>query len=93
MDSTLILPLLALAVAVGALYVAARRAVTIAELDIERGIIRVVRLQVRILRSPGRAEVQLIGSVTDHQAQQIRNVIGRVPLARLVNAPKSKPRR
>ncbi|MBN9164583.1 MAG: hypothetical protein BGO98_16835 [Myxococcales bacterium 68-20] len=115
MDSTLILPLLALAVAVGALYVAARRAVTIAELDIERGIIRVVRggiappiladlrdvakrppidgLQVRILRSSGRAEVQLIGSVTDHQAQQIRNVIGRVPLARLVNAPKSKPRR
>jgi len=43
LDSTLILPLLALAVAVGALYVAARRAVTIAELDIERGIIRVVR--------------------------------------------------
>lgn len=115
MDSTLLFPLLILAVAGGALYVAARRAVTIAELEIERGNVRVVRggiappiladlrdvakrppiddLRVRILRSSGRAEVKLFGRVTDRQAQQIRNVVGRVPLARLVNAPTSKRRR
>ena len=94
--------------AFGALYVAARRATTVAELSIERGNVRVVRggiappiladlrdvarkppiasLRVRIVRSSGRAEVQLSGRVSDAQAQQIRNVVGSVPLARLMNA-------
>ena len=91
-----------------ALYVAARRAITVAELDIANGRLRVVRggiapsiladlrdvaqrppirsLRVRIVRSSGRAEVRLSGAVGDDQAQRIRNVVGSVPLARLVNA-------
>jgi Protein of unknown function (DUF3634) len=113
-DSSILLTLtLGLAAAaLAALYVAARRAVTIAELEIERGAVRVVRggiappiladlrdvakrppidgLHVRILRSSGRAEVQFLGNVTEEQAQRIRNVVGRVPLARLVNAPKRR---
>lgn len=91
-----------------ALYVASRRAITIAELEVEHGAVRVVRggvvppvladlrdiartppirqATIRILRSSGRAEVELRGVVSDAQAQRIRNVIGSVPLARLVNA-------
>jgi hypothetical protein len=99
----------------GALYVAARRAITIVELSIEDGVVRVVRggiappiladlrdvakrppiraLKIRIVRSSGRAEVQFSSSrdVSDAQAQQIRNVVGSVPLARLINSP--RPRR
>ena len=91
-----------------ALYVASRRAITIAELEIESGTLRVVRggvvppvladlrdiartppiehAHIRILRSSGRAEVVLRGNVSGPQAQRIRNVVGSVPLARLVNA-------
>jgi hypothetical protein len=98
--------------ALGALYVAARRAVTIAELEIEGGKVRVVRGgiappiladlrdvaakvpadrgRVRIVRSSGRAAVELSGAIGDGQAQRIRNVIGSVPLARLVNAPRRR---
>ncbi|MBX3204990.1 MAG: DUF3634 family protein [Labilithrix sp.] len=112
MDATLIAPVVLVIAAIGALYVAARRAVTIAELDIERGSVRVVRggiappiladlrdvakrppldgVTVRILRSSGRAEVELVGNVPADQAQRIRNVIGRVPIARLVNAPRRR---
>ncbi len=107
MDSTVI----GIAVTAGvfvALYVAARRAITVVELSVERGNVRIVRggiappiladlrdvarkppissLRVRIVRSRGRAEVQLAGEVSDAQAQQIRNVVGSVPLARLINA-------
>jgi hypothetical protein len=96
------------AIALAALYLAARRAITIAELSVERGAIRVVRggiapsvladlrdvakrppidaLHIRIVRSSGRAEVTLRGNVTPEQSQRIRNVIGSVPLARLINA-------
>jgi Protein of unknown function (DUF3634) len=95
-----------------ALYVSARRAVTIAELEIEQGSVRVVRggiappvladlrdvarrppiaeLRIRIVRASGRAEVELIGTVSADQAQQIRNVVGSVPLARLLNAPRRR---
>src|SRR5690606_4544981 len=98
--------------AIALVYVAARRAVTVAELEIESGVVRVVRggiappvlgdlrdvasrppireLRVRILRSSGRAEVVLIGEVSEQQAQRIRNVIGSVPLARLINAPRRR---
>lgn len=91
-----------------ALYVAARRATTIAELRIDNGALGVVRggiapavladlrdvakappireLRVRIVKSSGRAEVSFFGNVSDAQAQRIRNVIGSVPLARLINA-------
>lgn len=100
-----------IAIAVGALvalYVASRRAITIAELSIERGAVKVVRggiappiladlrdiartpaiasARVRIVRASGRAEVQLRGEISENQAQRIRNVIGSVPLARLINA-------
>lgn len=109
LESSLIFLVCLGAVTLVALYVSARRAVTVAELVVERGAVRVVRggiapailadlrdvarrppiadLRVRVLRSAGRAEVQLIGRVSEQQAQQIRNVIGRVPLARLMNAP------
>ena len=43
-------------------------------------------LKVRIVRSSGLAEVTFRGEVSDAHAQRIRNVIGSVPLARLVNA-------
>lgn len=97
-----------LGAALVALWASARRAVTIAELAVERGAVRVVRggiappilgdlrdvarrppieaLRIRIRRSSGRAEVVLTGEVTPEQAQRIRNVIGSVPLARLMNA-------
>jgi len=100
------------AAAIGLLYVSARRAVTVAELEIESGVVRVVRggiappilgdlrdvasrppirrLRIRILRSSGRAEVVLVGEVSEQQAQRIRNVIGSVPLARLANAPRKR---
>jgi hypothetical protein len=92
------------------LYVAARRAVTIAELQIQQGTLRVVRgglppsvladlrdvaskppivaLRVRIHRSNGRAAIELdgpSGGVSPEQAQRIRNVVGNVPLARLMS--------
>jgi hypothetical protein len=40
---------------------------------------------IRVVRASGRADVELRG-VNDRQAQRIRNVIGSVPLARLINA-------
>jgi hypothetical protein len=41
---------------------------------------------IRITRSGGRAQVTLRGKFTDAQAQQVRNVVGSVPLARLASA-------
>jgi hypothetical protein len=40
---------------------------------------------IRVVRASGRADVELRG-VSERQAQRIRNVIGSVPLARLINA-------
>ena len=97
---------------IGLLLVSARRAVTVAELEVDRGVVRVLRggvappvladlrdvaarppvrsLRIRIVRSRGRAEVQLTGSISDEQALRLRNVIGSVPLARLANAPRRR---
>lgn len=47
---------------------------------------RIAHARVRIVRDGGHASVTLTGSVGDGVAQQIRNVIGSVPLARLENA-------
>jgi hypothetical protein len=91
-----------------ALYRAAKRAITIADLKIANGKLTVVRggiappiladlrdiartppissLDIHIARASGRAEVTFRGDATDAQQQRIRNVIGSVPLARLVNA-------
>lgn len=96
--------------AIIALYISARRAVTIAEIEVEQGTVRVVRggiapsvlgdlcdvakrprmhgVRIRIVRSSGHAGVQLSGKLSKEQAQRIRNVIGSVPLARLMNAPR-----
>lgn len=41
---------------------------------------------IRVTRASGRAEVHLRGTIDERQAQRIRNVIGSVPLARLINA-------
>jgi len=98
--------------AIVALWVAASRAITIAELAVEAGKLRVVRggiaksvlsdlrdvvkqprvrlATIRIVRTTvsgqKRAEVKIDGDVPGDQAQRIRNVVGSVPLARLVNA-------
>jgi hypothetical protein len=107
LDATSLVFIVIAAAALAGLYVASRRATTIADLAIEHGKLRVVRGGVapailsdlrdivrdppiadgaiRVLRASGRAEVELRG-VSDRQAQRIRNVIGSVPLARLINA-------
>lgn len=106
-----VMPIAGLVVVVAglvAVYLAARRAVTIAVLEVERGKVTVTHggiappvladlrdvarrppidaLRIRIVRASGRAEVELEGSISTAQAQQLRNVIGSVPLARLINA-------
>ena len=47
---------------------------------------RVERATLRILRSRGHAQVQASGDLSEAQLQQLRNVIGSVPLAKLINA-------
>jgi hypothetical protein len=47
---------------------------------------RVERARIRIVRERGFAKLHMTGSLTDAQMQQLRNVIGSVPLAKLVNA-------
>ena len=47
---------------------------------------RVERATLRILRSRGSAEVETSGDISVAQAQRVRNVIGSVPLAKLINA-------
>ena len=51
--------------------------------DIARRRPKMVRVRIVVRREGGRAYVQFRGRVTDAQAQQVRNVIGSVPLARL----------
>jgi hypothetical protein len=97
----------AVVVSLVALWVAALRAITVADLRCDRGKLHVVRgglaprlladledvvarppldgVRIRITRSRGRAEIALAGSIPEHQAQRIRNVIGSVPLAKLAN--------
>ena len=47
---------------------------------------KIAAARIVILRASGRAEVTVQGAVTPEQAQRIRNVVGSVPLAKLVNA-------
>jgi hypothetical protein len=47
---------------------------------------RVARATIRVVRSRDRAKVEVSGKIGDAQVQQLRNVIGSVPLAKLVNA-------
>lgn len=47
---------------------------------------KVRRATVRITRSRGRAHVAIRGNLTREQEQQVRNVVGTVPLAKLVGA-------
>lgn len=108
MDAVSLVYLVIAGAALGGLYLAARRATTIADLAIDRGRLEVIRGGVappiladlrdivrdppiasgliRVTRSSGRAEVELRGPIGERQAQRIRNVIGSVPLARLINA-------
>lgn len=44
---------------------------------------KMVQARITILREGGRAAVRFRGAVTEAQAQQVRNVVGSVPLARL----------
>ena len=97
-----------LAVLGGLLYWAARNAVTICVIEVERGKLRVKRggiaarvlvdvgdvvrrprvkrATIRIVRERGFARLHVRGDLRDVQMQQLRNVIGSVPLAKLVNA-------
>ncbi len=47
---------------------------------------RVERATVRVVRERDHARVEVRGEITDAQLQQLRNVIGSVPLAKLINA-------
>jgi len=47
---------------------------------------RVKRATIRIVRERGFAKLHMKGDLRDAQMQQLRNVVGSVPLAKLVNA-------
>ena len=47
---------------------------------------RIKSASVRIVRAKDRARVQAHGSVSDHQLQRIRNIVGNVSLSQLVSA-------
>jgi hypothetical protein len=51
---------------------------------------RVERATLRIVRARARAQVEATGDLTPGQLQQIRNVVGSVPLAKLANARKRR---
>jgi hypothetical protein len=51
---------------------------------------RVERATLRIVRARQRAHVEATGDLTPAQLQQIRNVVGSVPLAKLANARKRR---
>ena len=106
MDLTLA-PLVVIVVALGGLWIAARRHITICVAEVTDGHLRlkqgglapgiladladvlarprVPRATLRIVRAGGVAELTVHGSVSAAQVQQLRNVIGSVPLARLIN--------
>ena len=89
-----------------ALVTAVRRWQTVCVLDVEGGVVSVVRgglrpsilsdlkdiagrrpkmvrARITIVREGRHAQVRFRGTVSDAQAQQVRNVVGSVPLARL----------
>jgi len=51
---------------------------------------KVRRATLRISRRGGQAELRVTGDVSEAQKQQLRNVVGRVPLAKLRNARAKK---
>jgi hypothetical protein len=99
---------LAVALALAALWVSARSAITVCVLEITAGEVivrtgglaprvladlgdvaarpRIARATLRIVRERGRASLELKGDVPPAQLQQLRNVVGSVPLAALANA-------
>jgi hypothetical protein len=100
-----IIIVLALVVAIAAVGVSARAAVTVCVMEVKNGKVRVVRgmiaprilsdiadvvakpsvqrATVRITRSGGYARLHVKGVVPEGQRQQLRNVVGSVPLAQL----------
>jgi hypothetical protein len=98
----------AVAIALIALWLSARAAVTVCLLDITRGDVvvrrgglapriladigdvaarpKIARATLRIVRERGRAILEVNGAVPPAQLQQLRNVVGSVPLAKLVNS-------
>ncbi len=99
--------LLLIVLALAALWVAARRQITLCVVEVTDGRMhvkhgglapgiladladvllrpRVPRATLRIVRARGLAELTVKGGVSAAQVQQLRNVIGSVPLARLIN--------
>src|SRR4051794_3610431 len=51
---------------------------------------RVARGNIRVVRAREHATVQVSGDFSAAQLQQLRNVVGSVPLAKLVNAAKKR---
>jgi hypothetical protein len=98
----------AVAVALVALWLSARAAITVCVLDIAAGDVtvrsgglapriladigdiavrpKIERATLRIVRESGRAALEVRGAVTPAQLQQLRNVVGSVPLAKLRSA-------
>ncbi len=86
---------------------AARRAVTLCELEIRGGRVhvrrgglapriladlgdvaargRIAAAHVRVIRDAGHARLEVRGDVSEEHRQQLRNVIGSVPLAKLTS--------
>jgi hypothetical protein len=48
----------------------------------------IARAKLRIVRDRGAAVLEVKGAVSEAQRQQLRNVVGSVPLAKLMNAPR-----
>jgi hypothetical protein len=48
----------------------------------------IARATLRIVKSEGLARLDIDGAVTEAQAQQLRNVVGALPLSALMNAPR-----
>jgi hypothetical protein len=101
----------AVVVALTALWFAARRAVTVCVARVTDGKLTVVRgalapriladlgdvvtrprvrsAEIRIVRADGLAKAEMSGDLTAAQQQQVRNVVGSVPLAKLANSRKN----
>jgi hypothetical protein len=97
----------AVALALVALWLSTRAAITVCVLDITSGHVvvrrgaiapriladirdvasrpRIALATLRIVRARGRAALEVSGAVSPSQLQQLRNVVGSVPLAKLVN--------
>ncbi len=105
---TLAITVVAIIVALAALWWRARDAITICVIEVTRGKAklarggiaprvladigdvvkrpRIERATIRVVRSRDHAKLEVRGEISEAQRQQLRNVIGSVPLAKLVNA-------